>query len=364
MVLTGIVVLCAVVLVYLKFHDYMTNPWTRDGQVRAEIIQIAPRVSGPIVTLPIKDNQFVQKGDLLFEIDPRTFEANLEQARAQFDKVTDNYQGGTKQVEEAKAQVNVAEASVVQAESAIRQLDSQIIKNKAEYDRQLSLLPQKATSKKMVEWAKANYDTTLEKHKGAKAGLAQAQASLVQALAAVGQAQAALGQEGSANASIRAAKAAVRQAELNLNFTKVTAPLSGYVTNLNLRLGGNVVANQPTLALLDHNSYWVNGFFRETFISRISPGDQAVVTLMSYPKQPLQGRVDSLGWGISQQDGSTGYELLPTVNPTFQWIRLAQRIPVRIHLDEIPEGVDLRVGTTASVLVRTGSSDNVAKGGQ
>ena len=78
---------------------------------------------------------------------------------------------------------------------------------------------------------------------------------------------------------------------------------------------------------------------------------------MSYPDQPLRGRVDSIGWGISQSDGSTGYNLLPNVSPTFQWIRLAQRIPVRMHLDEVPQGVELRVGATASVLVRTRSGD-------
>jgi multidrug resistance efflux pump len=78
---------------------------------------------------------------------------------------------------------------------------------------------------------------------------------------------------------------------------------------------------------------------------------------MAYPDKPLEGTVDSLGWGIAQQDGSTGFELLPNINPTFEWIRLAQRVPVRIHLDEVPEGVALRVGTTASVLVFTGTSD-------
>ena len=97
---------------------------------------------------------------------------------------------------------------------------------------------------------------------------------------------------------------------------------------LELRLGSQAVANQPALALIDTNSYWVDGFFRETTIAEIRSGDKAVVTLMTYPDQPLEGTVDSLGWGISQQDGSTGFELLPQVSPTFEWIRLAQRVPV------------------------------------
>jgi multidrug resistance efflux pump len=102
----------------------------------------------------------------------------------------------------------------------------------------------------------------------------------------------------------------------------------------------------------------VHGFFRENLIADVSPGDRAVVTLMSYPDRPLPSRVDSIGWGISQSNGSTGYDLLPNVNPTFQWIRLAQRVPVRVHLDAVPNGIELRVGTTASVLVMTGGGDS------
>ncbi|NNK06755.1 MAG: HlyD family secretion protein, partial [Myxococcales bacterium] len=118
-----------------------------------------------------------------------------------------------------------------------------------------------------------------------------------------------------------------------------------------------MVANQPQLALVDVNSFWIDGFFKESYIGDIAAGDRAVVTLMSYPDEPLEGYVDSINWGIAQQDGSTGFQLLPTVSPTFQWIRLAQRVPVRIRISEVPEGVALRVGTTCSVLVKTGTSD-------
>jgi multidrug resistance efflux pump len=149
--------------------------------------------------------------------------------------------------------------------------------------------------------------------------------------------------------------AAVEQAELDLEFTQVRAPVDGHITNLNLRVGSNAAANQPLLALVDINSYWVDAYFRENYIENINEGDLAIITLMSYPDKPLEGYVDSLGWGIAQDDGSTGFELLPTISPTFEWIRLAQRVPVRIYLKELPEGVKLRVGTTASVLVKTES---------
>jgi multidrug resistance efflux pump len=356
--LTGAVVLLAVVVVLLKYWDYVTNPWTRDGQVRAQVIQITPRVSGPIVKLPIRDNQLVKAGDLLFEIDPRTFEADLDQARAQLDETGDNYQALVQQVEAAKATVDVSRAAISQAKSSIKEMESTIEKNEAEYDRQKELLPRKATSQKAVDRAKANYEISIEQRKTAVAALAQARASLLESEAELAEAKANLGAAGEANASIRAARAAVRQAELNLEFTQVRAPVDGYVTNLNLRLGSQAVENQPALALVDVNSFWVDGFFKETSIGNIGEGDKAVVTLMTYPDAPLEGYVDSLGWGIAQQDGSTGFELLPNISPTFEWIRLAQRVPVRIHLTNVPDEVELRVGTTCSVLVKTGTSDS------
>jgi len=335
--LTSVIVLIAIAAILFKYWEYVTDPWTRNGQVRAEVIQITPRVSGPIVTLEVQDNQFVKAGDLLFEIDPRTFAASLEQAQAQYDKTGDDYLAREKQVEAAP----------------IKEIDSQIVKDKAEYERQQEMMLQKATSQRSVDRAKANYEVSLEKRHGAVAGVHKAQAALGQAEAALAEAKANLGAPGGANASIREARAAVRQAELNLEFTQVRAPVDSYITNLNVRLGSQAVANQPIMALVDVNSYWIHGFFRETTIRGIQKGDRAIVTLMSYTDTPIEGHVDSLGWGIAQQDGSTGFELLPNISPTFEWIRLAQRVPVRIHLDEVPEEIKLRVGTTASVLVKT-----------
>ena len=356
--LTGTVVLVAIAVVLLKYWDYVVNPWTRDGQVRADVIQITPRVSGPIVQIGIEDNQFIKAGDLLFEIDPRTFAASVAQASAQYDKAKDNYLAQEKQVEASQAQVEVTRASLDQATSAIKQADAEIEKNRADYQRQQELLPQKATSQKSVDRAKANYQVSVQERLGAVASLAQAKASLLQSEADLAETRATLGAAGDANASLREAQAALEQAELNLEFTRVRAPVDGYVTNLNLRLGSQGVANQPALALVDVNSFWVDGFFRENSIEGIAAGDKAIITLMTYPDKPIEGYVDSIGWGIAQQDGSTGFELLPNISPTFEWIRLAQRVPVRIHMTMIPEEVALRVGTTCSVLVMTGTSQN------
>jgi RND family efflux transporter MFP subunit len=239
--------------------------------------------------LPIVDNQFVKAGDLLFEIDPRTFQAALDQAKAN--------------LEVAKASAKEAQDLAFRAQQ-IRKDDPGAIPKEELIQRQNNLL--------------------------------------------------------SAKASVEQAESALESAKLNLEFAQVKAPVDGYVTNLTLRLGTQAVANQPALALVDVNSFWVHGFFRENYIANIREGDQAVITLMTYHDQPITGRVQSIGWGIAQDDGSTSHDLLPKLSPTFEWIRLAQRVPVRIQLDKVPEGIKLRVGTTCSVLVMTGQTDTNA----
>lgn len=359
---TGAIVLAAIAVGVYRWRVYLQNPWTRDGQVQANVIQIAPRVSGPIVTLPIRDNQFVRAGDLLLEIDPRTYQASLDQARAQLDQAGGNLEGSMKEIESARAGVEVSRAAISQAQSAAAQVASVIAKNKAEYERQQDLLPKKATSKKALERAEAMYDISVEDKKMAEAAIRQAEANLLKSQAALAEAQAKLGALGEANPQLRLALAGVRQAELNLEFTKIHAPTDGYITHLRLRIGSHVVANQPTLALVDTASYRVDGFFKENQVGGIEAGDRAVVTLMSYPDRPLPGVVDSVGWGISQKDGSTGADLLPQVSATFEWIRLAQRIPVSVRLADVPKDVQLRVGTTCSVLVHK-SSESARKNG-
>ena len=352
--ISSIIILAAVGIALVKYWDYVVNPWTRDGQVRAQVIQITPRVTGPIVTLPITDNQFVKAGDLLFAIDPRTFAASLEQGRADLDKARDDAEAQAKQVEAAQATVAVSQAAVKVAEIMIQAAQSEVVKNRAELARQKDMLPSGATSRRFVEKAQAAYEVSVDRKVGTEARLLEAKASLAQSEATLAEARAALGAPGDANASVRAAKAAVRQAELNLEFTQVRAPVDGYITNLNLRLGSQAVANQPALALVDVNSFWIHGYFRENRIAGIQVGDRAIVTLMTYHDTPLEGRVESVGWGIAQDDGSAAEDLLPSISPTFEWIRLAQRVPVRVHLLQVPDAVKLRVGTTASVLVMSG----------
>ncbi|MDF5356551.1 HlyD family secretion protein, partial [Vibrio parahaemolyticus] len=152
-------------------------------------------------------------------------------------------------------------------------------------------------------------------------------------------------------ANVELAKANVEEAKLNLDYTKVYAPTNGYITNLNLRVGSQVVANSPVVALIDEDSFWIEGYFKETDLVGVNPEDIAYVTLMMHNDVQLKGEIKSIGYGIAKQDGSTGNDLLPNVNPNFQWIRLAQRIPIKVKLDELPDDLQLRVGMTASIKI-------------
>ncbi len=356
--LTGAVVLVAVAVVAYKYWDYLINPWTRDGQVRAQVVQVTPRVSAPIINLPIADNQFVRAGDLLFEIDPRTFEAAVDQARADLDRTRDDIEALKNQVRAAEATVDQYESLIVQQESVIDANEASLADAKANFERMTKAGESGAVARQAIDDAKAKFDIAIASLARAQAQMIEAFAQRAQAEADLAEARAQLGAPGEDNARLRAAKAAVRSAELDLEFTRVTAPVDGYVTNLDLRLGDQAVENTPALALIDVNSYWIHGFFKENWIADIRTGDRAIVTLMTYPDRPLEGRVDSVGWGISQDDGSTKYDLLPDIDATFEWIRLAQRVPVRVHLVDLPDDINLRVGTTTSVLVMTGTSEN------
>ncbi|MGD8480891.1 MAG: HlyD family secretion protein [Methyloceanibacter sp.] len=351
---TTAAVLVAIVLISVKYWAYVTNPWTRDGQVRANVIEVAPRVSGPIVNLPIKDNQFVKAGDLLFEIDPRTFEAAVREARANLDSTIDDLTSLDRQIDGAKASVAQYEAVVSQARSKVTSAQAELDESQKQYDRSFTLLQEGDTSQARFDIVARDRDVALANERSAQSALLEARAALMQARANLESVVAQRGAIGEKNPKLRAARSALETAQLNLDFTKVRASVDGFVTNLQPRVGSQAVANQPIMALVDSGSFWVDAYFRETFVKEINPGDRVAVTLMSYPDTVLEGVVDSLGWGIAQSDGSTGSQLLPNVSPTFEWIRLAQRIPVRIVLDELPEGIELRVGTTASVLVMAG----------
>jgi len=355
---TSTIVLAALGMIAYKYVDYIKYPWTRDGLVRAQVIQIVPRLSGQLVRVPIRNNQLVKTGDLLFEIDPSTFQANVNLARAQLDNMRDIIKSLAAQVDVMRDAVAQSESARNQARFVVEGYAADTENARIQFERAKTLLAQGVTDQRDYDNKNTTYQEALAKLNGAKAQVNQATAELDRSKDGLARAMADLGAPGEANPRLRRAEADLELAQQNLDFTKVWAPVDGYITNLQLRVGDSAVANQPMVAVIDASSFYVEAFLRETFVGNLQNGDRAVVTLMSYPDIPLQGRVESIGWGIAQQNGSTGFQLLPSVKPTFEWIRLAQRIPVIVHFEQVPDTVKLRAGTTASVVVITGTSTN------
>jgi RND family efflux transporter MFP subunit len=280
-VVTFVMVTLAAVATCVLYWRYSTKPWTRDGQVRANVVGIAPRISGPIIQIPIKDNQAVKKGDLLFEIDPSTFQAA---------------------VENAAAKLKQAQAAEIQAQQ--------------ELARQTELYKTKTNDLRDVQNAQDNYVA-------AAANTAAAQADLL-------------------------------TANLNLGYTKVFAPVDGYLTNVNTSPGTYVTEGQQLLALVDSSSFWIAAYFKETQLEHIRDGARARIRLIGHEFEPFDGEVVSVAWGIFLQDGSTvSADLLPTVSQTIDWVRLPNRFPVRVHVTGTPP-VPLRIGQTVSVAVEGG----------
>lgn len=276
--ITVALVLIAIIAVYVLYYRSATRPWTRDGQVRAKMIEIASQVSGQVIKVAVVDNQRLKKGDLLFQIDPKDYELQVKNAEAV--------------IQQSEAQLKLAEA---------------------DKDRILEALKTNAVSRALADRAVSSVDV--------------------------------------ARANLNSSKVSLETAKLKLSWTSIHAPSDGYVTNLELKEGDFSNAGSAVLAFVDSNSYWVYGFFKETQLKHIKPGDTAVVTLMSHRDKPIEGVVNSIGRAISTPDTADVSQLVPEISATFDWVRLAQRVPVRIELKKVPEGVDLIVGTTASVAV-------------
>jgi RND family efflux transporter MFP subunit len=272
---TLIVFSLAVWLGHRLWVHYMDTPWTRDGRVRADIINVAADVSGYVVAVPVKDNQRVRKGDLLIQVDPAHYQVAVDQARA-----------------------------LVAARKANWDMRRLNAKRRADLDAMV-------ISKENQEDASSVADA--------------------------------------AQAAYQQAKAALAAAELNLARTQVVAQVDGFVTNLNVHPGDYAKAGEAKMAVVDEHSFWVYGFFEETKLPRVHVGDQAELQMMS--GETLKGHVESIARGIYDRDNPESRELLADVNPTFNWVRLAQRVPVRIHLDEVPEGMLLAAGTTCTVVI-------------
>jgi multidrug resistance efflux pump len=273
---TAVMVAFAAIICWRLWVYYMEDPWTRDGRVRADVVNVAPDVSGLVSEVLVHDNDHVQKGQVLFRIDPVRFELALRQAEANIDN----------------RQSALAEA----------------VRESNRYHSLTSL----SVSKEKQEQT----TTALEQ----------------------------------ATAAYQLALADRDTAKLNLDRSSVTASVPGLVTNFDLLPGNYATAGRPVLALVATDTLRVEGYFEETKLSRIHVGDPASVKLLG-SSNLLHGHVESFAGGIADRERDPASNLLANINPTFSWVRLAQRVPVRIHIDSAPPGTDLVSGRTATVKI-------------
>jgi multidrug efflux system membrane fusion protein len=308
------------------------NPRSVVGIVTANVVGIAPRVSGPIKSLPLVDDQAVRKGDVLFEIDPAPYEIAVREARASRDAVTGELANLEKSIAAQKAQALSAAALLAQAKTTQAQTEES-------YRRVEPLLAQKFATAETVDTARHARDAAVDAVQAAQAQLASATAA-VQESAPL-------------QAKLQAAEAALAQAELSLSDCTVRAPFDGRVTGLTISAGAFARTGVDVLTLIDTGSWHVEQNFRESELRRMRPGDRADVEIMTAPHIRFTGEVESIGWGVTQFPELPSSALLPVVRRELDWVQLAQDFPVRIRLTgDVPPGV-LRVGVTTSATIHT-----------
>ena len=269
-------VIAAIILGRMLWVRYMDSPWTRDGRVRADIVNIAPDVNGLVTSVVVRDNQFVHRGDVLFTVDSEHYKTAVAQTKAL--------------VEQRKVQLTMKQGQA---------------KRRAEIDDQVISQENREDSSLIATSARAEYEAAL---------------------------------------------AELDLAKLNLSRTVVRSPVDGWVSNLLVRPGDFAQIGAPKLAVIDQHSFWVYGYFEEHKLALMQVGDPAEIRLIS-SNQVLKGHVESFARGITDRDNPTDVRLLANVNPSFNWVRLSQRVPVRITLDEIPKNMTLVAGMTCTVIV-------------
>jgi len=321
--LSGVLVLAALVLGWFVYRVYFANPRTDDAYVHADTASVAAHVSGQIIQLPIKDNQRVRKGDLLFVVDPRPYKLALDTARTR---------------------LHLTEIEIKTLHDTIKAAEAQLAQRKADAANVKQYLD------RIVPLRERDFVTdneVTEAHNKLKA----AQAGVAAATSELRKAQDALGVLGDVNERIRAAQEAIEDAQLNYDYCFVRSPFDGYVTNLNIAEGQYANVGQPVLTLIDDRNWYVLAYFREDLLDRIRPGMGADVSLLSYPGRLFQGEVEGIGWGLFQPNGAS-VGGLPNVEETLNWVRLNQRFPVRINLKQPDANHPFRIGQTAVVTVR------------
>ena len=317
----GLAILVLVAAIGFGVHfwrDAQRYVSTDNAYLNSDRIELAAQVSGPVTAIHIQDQQKVTKGDVLVEIDPQPYQLAVDAAEAQLDIA---YQGTSQD-----------KAAVAAARAQITQRTAELTNAQSNEKRAKELTAQRLISSQVA-------DTAMTEARTAEAAVTAANANLQQALSALGKA-------GANNATVRAAAAKLAQARLDLERTRIVAPADGLVANFELRPGSTVQAGVPIFTIIGNSGYWVDANFKETELARIQPGQKARIVVDMYKKHEFKGEVQSLSGGAGQ-----AFSLLPAQNATGNWVKVTQRVPVRVRIVDPDPKLPLRIGTTATVRI-------------
>jgi multidrug resistance efflux pump len=329
----GAIVLLVLIVVSLLWYfaaDRLT-PYSSQARAQAFVVPVAAEVSGKVLAVHVRNNDDVQRGQPLFDIDPSQYQIALQRSRADYESVRHSVNASVAAVEAARASLQAAEANRDKADKDATRQEALYAEDRG------------AISVRRLEIAQA---TRIEAHSMEQA----AEADLRRAKEAAGDA-------GDSNAQLRSARSAIEKAELDLSRTNVVAPGSGLVTDLRTDVGQFAQAGAPVMTLIAIHDLWINADMTENNLGNINPGDEVAIALDVLPGELLKGRVRSVGYGVSSgQESPPG--ALPTIQNSRDWLRQAQRFPVAIEFDasDTDRLRKVRIGSQAEVLVYTGDN--------
>ena len=372
----------------VALHRTNFSPRTDDAEVFANFIGIAPQVDGPIVRLFVKDNQFVKKGDLLLEIDPRPYEYALKHAQSEKDALEGEIidrsrviaaqtsgiavsQAGSRNADanlkKTEASIDEARAAVGNAQAGLARAEADLAYATSNLHRIEPLLAEKFVTIDQVDQARTQEEMRKQAVEQGRAQLKLSQATLQSMLAQYEQSKAGVDQSreqvqqsmhGVSTleplTSQRTGKmSAIETAQYNLTNCRIYAPFDARVTNLTISEGAYAHTGEQIFTLIDTRTWWVIGNYRETQLRNIRPGMPADVYLLSEPSRSLHGTVESIGFGVTPDPDIMGRfgPGLPDLQRTLNWVHLASRFPVRVRIDSPPNG-EFRMGESALVIVR------------
>jgi multidrug efflux system membrane fusion protein len=375
----------AVIALLVVVYMVDISPRTDDASVWANYIEIAPEVTGRLTELPIRDNVFVKKGDLLFVIDPRPYEYALQQAlsdqRALEEQIIDQSRRIAAQnsaveaagaavsssktgIQTAGSSIDAARAAVTHAQAATSAAEAQLRLATNDYHRIEPLLAKQYVTVEQVDQANTTVRVAQGNYDGAQAALVQAQAQLAyatlyheQASSQAAESQAKLGQAIHAIDRVEtpesrrpALASKVDSARLDLERTRVVAPFDAYVTSMNISVGAYAHPGTPIFTLIDTRAWYVIANYRESKLKNIPIGAHVDVYLLGHPDRRFNGHVESIGYGVLPEDGKLAAGL-PDIERTLNWVHLSARFPVRVRMDD-PDPQLFRMGETAVTIVR------------